>query len=109
MGTTGAILDTDHLLKVHNDIKTRYLPDKQAQNFYHTVARLIFMSARERQYIYMAPSFITIHVQKPDEDNWVKLKYILKYLKLMRKLELNLIIVDISVVEFWLDTSYTVY
>ena len=47
LGATTSTPAADHLFKVRNESETRYLIEDQAQNFHHTVAQLLFMSARE--------------------------------------------------------------
>ena len=48
LGLTAATLAVAHLFKVQNNIKTKYLPEDQAQTFHFMVAQLMFMSSRAR-------------------------------------------------------------
>ena len=81
MGTTAATLEAEHIFKVRNENKTQYLPEEQTQTFHHTVAQLLLISDRYRQYIQMVVEFLTACLKKPDKDDRVKLKSMLKYLK----------------------------
>ena len=57
------------------------------------------MSYRVRQDINSVVSFLAMYVKKLDEENWGKLKHVLKYIKGTRILKLDLSIGDISVVK----------
>jgi hypothetical protein len=52
------------------------------------VAQLLFMATRARQDIQIAVAFLTTRVKSPDEDDWEKLKRVLKYLNGTRYLKL---------------------
>jgi len=58
--------------------------------FHYTVYQLLFAANRARQDIQTAMSFLTTRVQAPDEDDWGKLKRVLKYLNGTRYLKLIL-------------------
>jgi len=44
------------------------------------VAQLLFVTMRCRRDIQTAVAFLTTRVKEPDEDDWAKLKRVLKYL-----------------------------
>ena len=46
MGTTTAAPEADRLFKVFDERKTQYLLENQAQDFHHTVAQMMLLSAR---------------------------------------------------------------
>ena len=69
----------------------------------------MFVSDSECRDIQTLSEFITTSVKKPDGYEWVKLKNVLKYIKLMRKMKLTLSVGDMSVVKLSVDTSYTVH
>ncbi len=68
----------DHLFKVRED--GRKLNEEQVDAFHHTVYQLLFAANQVHCDIQTAVSFLTMPVQEPDEDDWGKLKRILKYL-----------------------------
>ncbi len=70
----------DHLFSVRDLSKTRVLEEERALTFHHTVAQLLFMCNRARREIQTAVAFLTTRVKEPDEDDWGKLKRVLKYL-----------------------------
>jgi hypothetical protein len=54
-------------------------------------------------------AFLTTRVKKPDEDDWGKLKRLLKYLKGTKHLKLTLSVDSLSKVLWWVDASYNVH
>ena len=67
--------------------------------FHHTVAQLLFMAMRVRQDIQMAVAFLTTRSKSPGEDDWGKLKQVLKYPSGMR--EAALIAAQVWVALWW--------
>ena len=60
---------TDNLFKVRDEEEAKYLPEKQADMFYHTVAQLLFLCMQSRRDIQTSVSFLTTQVRRPDEDD----------------------------------------
>ncbi len=75
----------DHLFKVRDE--RRKLNEEQADAFPHTVYQLLFATNWAQHNIQTTDSFLTTWVQAPDEDDWGKLKWILKYLNGKRYLK----------------------
>jgi hypothetical protein len=61
-----------------------------ADAFHHTVYQLLFAAKHAHQKIQTAVSFLITRVQSLDEDDWEKLKQMLKYLNGARNLKLML-------------------
>jgi len=99
LGESAATPAADHLFKVHDEQDARPLPEEQARQFHHTTAQLLFLSRRARRDIQTAVSFLTTRVKQPDEDDWGKLRRVLKYLKGTRGLKLTLTANDMSVIK----------
>jgi len=78
----------DHLFKVRDE--GQKLNEEQADAFHHTVYQLLFAANRARSDIQTAVSFLTTRVQAHDEDDWGKLKRVLKYLNGPKYLKLTL-------------------
>ena len=57
----------------------------------------------------MAVAFLTTRVKRPDEDDWGKLKRVLKYLKGTKHLKLTLSVDDLRLLQWWVDASYNVH
>ena len=77
---TAASPAADHLFQIRDKSDAKYLPEELAMAFHRTTAQLLFMSARARWDIQTAVAFLCTRVKKPDEDDWGKLKQVLKYL-----------------------------
>ncbi len=78
----------DKLFEVRSDRDAKKLDEEQALAFHHTVAQLLFMATRARKDIQTAVAFLTTRVKSPDEDDWGKLKRVLKYLNGTKYLKL---------------------
>ncbi len=78
----------DHLFKRRED-RTK-LNEELADTFHHPVYRLLFSANRARRDIQTAVLFLTTRVKDPDEDDWGKLKQVLKYLNGTKHLKLTL-------------------
>jgi len=77
--------------------------------FHHTVAQLLFMATRARRDIQTAVAFLTTRVKNPDEDDWGKLKRVLKYLKRTRYLKLRLTVENMRMLKWYADGSHNVH
>ena len=78
--SSAAMPAAEHLFEMREDNKDKLLTKEQAQAFHRTTAQLLFMWARARPYIWTAVSFLCTRCKEPDEDDWGKLKRVLKYL-----------------------------
>ena len=85
----------DRLFQVRPPDEATYLPEEQARAFHHTTAQLLFLS-RVRHDIQTTVAFLTTRVKKPDNDDWGKLKRVLKYLHTTHSLCLTLSVVSLS-------------
>jgi hypothetical protein len=54
-------------------------------------------------------AFLTTRVKKPDEDDWGKLKRVLKYLKGTKYIKLTLSVSDLNNIRWWVDASYNTH
>ena len=106
--STSATPAADYLFAVRED--GRKLNEEQATAFHHTVYQLLFAANRSRWDIQTAVSFLTTRVQEPDEDDWGKLKRVLKYLKGTRYMKLTLSADSMNFVIHWyIDGSHQVH
>ena len=92
-----------------NDAHKKWLSPERARDFHHSVAQLLFVSTRVRRDIQTAVAFLTTRVKRPDEDDWGKLKRVLKYLKGTRHMRLRLGVDDLRIIQWWVDASYNVH
>ena len=77
--------------------------------FHHNVAKLLFICNPARHDIQTPVAFLTMRVKKPDEDDWGKLKRVLKYLNGTGKLSLTLMADDIGIIKWYVDASYAIH
>ena len=104
---------SEHLFEVRDPEETetlgKWLLEEQTQAFHHTVAQLLFVSARVRRDIQTAVGFLSTRVNKPDVDDWGKLKRVLKYLKGTKHMKLTLSVDNLGVIRWWVDASYNTH
>ena len=50
-------------------------------------------------------AFLTTRVKRPKEDNWGKLRKVLKYLKGTKYMKLTLTVDNLSIIKWWVDAS----
>lgn len=98
---------TDKLFVVREN--DRPLPEHQATMFHHVVARLLFASTRVRRDIQTTVAFLTTRVKQPGEDDWGKLKRVLKYLNGTRRLHLTLTVDSLSSIKWYVDGSHQIH
>ena len=99
----------EHLFDVREDKKYKLLPEEQAQEFHRTTDQLFFMCARARPDIRTAVSFLCTRYKEPDEDDWGKLKQVLKYLYSTMHMKLSLLVDNLQTLTWWVDASYAVH
>ena len=67
------------------------------------------MATRARRDIQTAVAFLTTRVKNPDEDDWGKLRRVLKYLNGTKYLKLNLSVDNLGVLKWFVDGSHNVH
>ncbi len=99
----------DHLFTVRPQHEASFLPtEEQARSFHHTTAQLLFLSRVQRD-IQPTIAFLTTRVKQPDEDDWGKLKRLLKYLNSTRKLRLTLFADSLTALHWYIDVSHQMH
>ncbi len=88
---------------------TKKIDEKRADNFHSVTASLLFISRRCRLDIQTAIAFLCTRVDKPDEDDWAKLRRVLQYLRGTIDLVLTLGADDITKMKSWADVSYGIH
>ncbi len=89
--------------------QARKLSKEQALAFHHLLAQLLFMATRGRRDIQTAVAFLTSRAKSPDEDDWGKLKRVLKYLNGMRYLKLRLTVDSLGMLKWYVDGLHNVH
>jgi hypothetical protein len=99
----------DKLFEIRDEKEARKLSKERSLAFHHMVAQLLFLATRSRRDIQTAVAFLTTRVRSPDEDDWGKLKRILKYLNGTRYLKLRLTVESLGVLKWYVDGSHNVH
>jgi hypothetical protein len=89
----------DHLFKVRED--GHKMDEDQVDAFHHTVYQQLFAANQIHRDIQTAASFLMTRVKEPDEDDWGKLKRILKYLNGAQYLKLTLSADQLKFTDHW--------
>jgi hypothetical protein len=98
-----------HLFEIRDKKKAQPLGEEQALVFHHTVTQLLFMATRARRDIQTAVAFLTTRVKNPDEDDWGKLKRVLKYLNGTKFLKLTLTVENLGMLKWYVDGAHNVH
>ncbi len=85
------------------------LDEEQVQCFHSMVDQLLFITMQCRRDIQTTMAFLMTRVKDPDEDNWIKLRLVLKYLHGTVYLSLTLNASNMSLVRWWVDASFAVH
>jgi len=109
INSTSATPAAEHLFHIRDEEDATFLEEERADKFHSVVAMLLFLCMRARRDIQTAVSFLTTRVQKPDEDDWGKLKRVLKYLKGTLYMKLTLEVENLSILKWWIDASHNVH
>ena len=81
----------------------------RADIFNHTVAKMLFMSTRYWRDINTSVLFLTIRGKHSDEDDWGKLKKLLKLLKGTKYMKFMLRVDSLEAVRWCIDTLYNTH
>jgi hypothetical protein len=113
IGKTSSSPASEHLFQVRDPEETeklgKFVSKEKAQQFHHAVAQTLFVSTRVRRDVQTVVAFLTTRVKRPDEDDWGKLKRLLKYLKGTKHMKLTLCVESLSIIRWWVDASYNVH
>jgi hypothetical protein len=107
--STSATPAAEHLFNSRDEKEAEFLDEERADTFHSVVAMLLFLCMRARRDIQTAVSYLTTRVKKPDEDDWGKLKRVLKYLKGTLYMKLTLEVDSLSILKWWIDASHNIH
>ena len=99
----------EHLFDLCEDKQDHILPEEKSRAFNHSIAQLLFLCACARPDIRMLVSFLCTICKAPDEDDWVKLKRVLKYLYGTPHMSLCLLVDNLHTLKWWVDASCAVH
>ncbi|MGL4352274.1 MAG: Ty1/Copia family ribonuclease HI, partial [Plesiomonas shigelloides] len=98
----------NHLFQVNTE--NPVLLDKASAEKTHTnIAKLIFLCQRARPDIQTAVSFLSKRVKAPDEDDYKKLRRVMRYLRNTKEMPLTLEADGTRVLKWWVDASFAVH
>jgi hypothetical protein len=100
---------SEHMFGVRPDEEIVLLEEDRARAFHHALAHLLFASSLARKDIQLAVLFLTIRIKQPDEDDWNKLKRLLKYIRGTIYMPLILRADSLSIIKWWVDASYATH
>jgi hypothetical protein len=69
------------------------------------VAQILFISSRVQRDVQTTVTFLTTRIKKPDEDDWGKLKRLMRYLRVTKHKKLELTVDNISFLKWWVDAD----
>jgi hypothetical protein len=98
-----------HLFDVRADEDRVLLEEERAIAFHHTVAQLLFACPCARKDIQPTVAFLTTRVRSPDEDDWNKLKRVLRYIRCTIHLQLILRADSLTIFKWWVDASFATH
>ena len=73
------------------------------------MAQLLFMAMRARQDIQTAMAFLTMRIKSLGEDDWGKLKQVLKYLNGTKYLKLRVTIKSLGMLKWYINGSFNIH
>ena len=95
------------LFNVRNE--ARAIDPEDQKTFFSTVYQLLYLAKRIRFDILAPVSFLTTRVQQPDQDDYLKLQRVLKYINRTRHQKLTIQMDGSYKVEIAIDASYGVH
>ncbi len=98
----------DCLFQVRSPTQPTFLSEEQARGFHHMTAQLLLLS-RVRRDIQTMVAFLTTRVKRPDNNDWEKLRRVLKYLHSSRYLKLTLFAESLSNIVWYVDASHQLH
>ena len=93
------------MFQVREEGKAKRLPEEQSKIFHRVTAKILFILIRYIRDIHLPVAFLTVKFKFPGEDDWVKLKRVLKYLKGDKHMKLTLSVEFLSIIKWWVDAS----
>jgi hypothetical protein len=99
----------DHLFTIRSEKDSKPLEEERAIAFHHSVAQILFTTTSSRKDIQTSVAFLTTRVGRPDEDDWQKLKRVIRYIKGTIYLPLILRADRLNIIKWWVDASFATH
>ena len=97
-----------HLFKTNLE-DPKLLGEEKKKIFVHLVMQGLYLSQHGRPDIRMPISFLCSRLQNPDEDDYKKLTWLIRYLRGSKELILTLRANNDGIIRWWIDASYAVH
>ena len=97
----------NHLFDINPECEK--LSSVEANEFHHFVVKLLYLAKWTRPDILLAVAFLCTRVKRPDQDDYKKLGHCLSYVQGTKELCLTLEAKNMSVIHWWIDTSFAVH
>jgi Reverse transcriptase (RNA-dependent DNA polymerase) len=107
MSGTAASPAANHLFDVNPN--ATLLDKAKAEMFHQYTAKLLFLCKRARPDIQTAVAFLTTRVKGPDDDDYKKLRRVMRYLRATKDMPLTLEADHTHVLKWWVDASFAVH
>ena len=91
------------------DNKSEILSKEKAEVFHHIVAKLLYVSKRARMDIDLAVAFLCTRVAKNTEEDWLKLKRLLNYIRRTIEMRRTIGVDSLNHLRALTDASYAVH
>ena len=85
------------------------LSPQEQDIFYHLSMQLMYLSQRGRPDIRTAVAFLSSRVSNPDQDDYMKLGKVIKYLESTLHLTLRLQADETNLLQWWVDAAYATH
>ena len=106
--SAGAATPANRNLFVVNETLS-LLETRKAEIFHHVVAKLLYVAKRARVDLQLAIAFLCTRVSKSTQEDWEKLRRVLKYIHKTIDLPRIIGMRDFSVLQTWVDASYATH
>ena len=93
-----------HLFTTHPDAPKISLQEQEI--FHHLTMQLMYLNQRGRPDIQTAVAFLSSRVANPDQDDYMKLGKVIKYLESTIHLTLHLQADETNLLQWWVDAAY---
>ena len=85
------------------------LSPQEQELFHHLTMQLMYLSQRGRPDIRTAIAFLSSRVSSPDQDDYMKLGKVIKYLESTMHLTLQLQVDESNLLQWWVDAAYATH
>ena len=104
---TSMVPAAKHLFTTRSDAPE--ISSQEQELFHHLTMQLMYLSQRGRPDIRTAVAFLSSRVANPDQDDYMKLGKLIKYLESTLHLTLRLQADETNLLQWWVDAAYATH